>query len=103
MGSHYIQGDLEDEVTRMKIKEYFNFDNVDVVPLSLTYFSNIKVLSDMAPNFTGDQDTDHMGISVLNAIALRVCMHNLRAGGSLIMKTLNGAMEKNFFVLNCHL
>ncbi len=52
----------------------------------------------MAPNFSGDKDTDHMGISVLNAIALKVCSHSLRTGGTLLMKTLHGALEGEFFV-----
>jgi len=68
------------------VKEFFNYENVDVV------------LSDMAPNFSGDRDMDHMEISVLNALTLKVCFHNLRTGGSLLMKSLNGAVEKSFFV-----
>jgi len=84
-GSYFIQGDIEDEITRIKVKEFFNYENVDVV------------LSDMAPNFSGDRDMDHMEISVLNALTLKVCFHNLRTGGSLLMKSLNGAVEKSFF------
>jgi 23S rRNA methylase len=52
----------------------------------------------MAPNFSGDRDTDHMGIAVLNAIAFKVCSHCLRPGGTLLMKTLHGALEGEFFV-----
>lgn len=55
-------------------------------------------MSDMAPNFEGDKDTDHMAISVLNALTLKVCFTNLRTGGTVIMKTLHGTMENNFFV-----
>jgi len=84
-GAYFMQGDIEDEMTRIKVKEFFNYENVDVV------------LSDMAPNFSGDRDMDHMEISVLNALTLKVCFHNLRTGGSLLMKSLNGAVEKSFF------
>jgi len=30
-GSYFIQGDIEDEITRIKVKEFFNYENVDVV------------------------------------------------------------------------
>jgi len=53
----------------------------------------------MAPNFVGDKDMDHMNITVLNAITLKVCFHSLRTGGSLLMKSLNGTMENKFFVI----
>ena len=62
-----------------------------------------KILSDMAPNFSGDKDVDHMAISVLNALVLKIAMHNLKVGGSLLMKTLQGSAEKTFFVVNMHL
>jgi 23S rRNA (uridine2552-2'-O)-methyltransferase len=85
-GAHFILGDIEDDKTRVQIKEFFKMEPVDVV------------LSDMAPNFMGDQDVDHMGVAVLNAIALRVCFHNLKIGGTLLMKTLYGTNESRFFV-----
>lgn len=84
-GAYFIKGDIEDDINRMKLKEFFNYENVDVV------------MSDMAPNFEGDKDTDHMGISVLNALTLKVCFNNLRTGGTVIMKTLHGTMENAFF------
>eukprot|EP01016_Furgasonia_blochmanni_P009040 TRINITY_DN1373_c0_g1_i1.p1 TRINITY_DN1373_c0_g1~~TRINITY_DN1373_c0_g1_i1.p1 ORF type:complete len:539 (+),score=132.83 TRINITY_DN1373_c0_g1_i1:83-1699(+) len=86
-GAEFIQGDIEEEKTRVQIKEFFRMEPVDVV------------LSDMAPNFMGDQDVDHMGISVLNAVALRVCFHNLKIGGTLLMKSLYGTYENKFFDL----
>ena len=52
----------------------------------------------MAPNFVGDRDTDHMNISVLNSVALRLSFNSLKTGGTLLMKTLNGALENRFFV-----
>lgn len=55
-------------------------------------------MSDMAPNFSGDKDTDHIEIAHLNSIAFKICTHSLRTGGTLLMKTLQGAMEPTFFV-----
>lgn len=52
----------------------------------------------MAPNFVGDKDIDHMNITVLNGITLKVCFHSLRTGGSVLMKSLNGTLENKFFV-----
>ena len=60
--------------------------------------SSIKIISDMAPNFVGDRDTDHMNISALNSVALKLSFNNLKTGGTLLMKTLNGALESRFFV-----
>jgi len=84
-GSVYYRGDIEDELTRIKIKEFLNYNNADVI------------LSDMAPNFVGDKDIDHMNITVLNGITLKVCFHSLRTGGSVLMKSLNGTLENKFF------
>jgi len=36
-GSHFIQGDMEDESTRIKIKEFFDLGLADVVSLGLHY------------------------------------------------------------------
>lgn len=85
-GAHFLVGDVEEEDIRLEISEFFEMNPVDVI------------LSDMAPNFSGDQDFDHMGIAVLNHIAFRMCFNNLKIGGSLVMKTLQGALEQNFFV-----
>ncbi len=52
----------------------------------------------MAPNFSGDVDIDHMEISVLNAITLKLCGFALRPGGTMLMKTLHGTLENEFFV-----
>lgn len=64
-----------------------------------TFVSKKQVISDMAPNFEGDKDMDHMGIAILNGLTLKVCFHNLRPGGTLVMKTLTGTLENKFFVI----
>jgi 23S rRNA (uridine2552-2'-O)-methyltransferase len=86
-GAGFLQGDLEDPFTRMKIKEFFKMESVDVL------------LCDMAPNFEGEKDVDHMQICCLNALAMKVAEHNLKTGGSLLMKTLHGSQENDFFKL----
>lgn len=52
----------------------------------------------MAPNFSGDMDIDHFGISILNGLCLKICSTSLRPGGTLLMKTLQGTLEGEFFV-----
>lgn len=51
----------------------------------------------MAPNFSGDLETDHLQILELNNMAIDVCTVNLRIGGTLVMKMLSGATEKDVF------
>lgn len=84
-GAHFIKGDLEDQNIRMKIAQFFNFKLIDVV------------LSDMAPNFEGMRDLDHYNITQLNKLVLKMCDHNLRPGGTVLMKTLQGSDEKKMF------
>ena len=48
----------------------------------------------MAPSFSGDLDIDHFNINKLNTLAMFICDKNLKLGGTLLMKTLNGTMEK---------
>lgn len=85
-GACFLLGDINDENTRLEISEFFDLKSVDVI------------LSDMAPNFEGDKDLDHMSISVLNHLAIRLCFNNLKIGGTVLMKTLQGSLEGDFFV-----
>ena len=85
-GAHFLIGDVTDEEIRLEISEFFDLNPVDVI------------LSDMAPNFQGEKDIDHMEIAVLNHLVFRMCFNNLKIGGTVIMKTLQGSLEKNFFV-----
>lgn len=61
------------------------------------YISRTQVLSDMAPNFSGDLDHDHTEIQALNSMVLVICSECLSYGGSLVMKTLQGRMENQLF------
>lgn len=49
-GAFFYKGDLLSEKTQLFIPEYFSMEPVDLI------------LSDMAPNFSGDLDTDHYNI-----------------------------------------
>ena len=51
------------------------------------------MLSDMAPNFSGDLDSDHIDITGLTDLAIKICDKHLRMGGFLLMKTLHGRLE----------
>ena len=85
-GSEFILGDVTNEETRLEIGEFFDMQLVDVI------------LSDIAPNFEGDKDCDHMAIAMLNHMAFRLCFNNLKIGGTVLMKTLQGSFEGQFFV-----
>lgn len=51
------------------------------------------ILSDMAPNFSGDLESDHLGIVELNERTIQICEKFLRNGGTLVMKSLQGSTE----------
>lgn len=87
-GAGFILGDITDENIRIEISEFFEMNPVDVI------------LSDMAPNFEGDTDLDHIGIASLNHIVFRMCFNNLKIGGNVLMKTLQGSLENDFFVIS---
>ena len=85
-GAEFLRGDVEDEAIRLKISQYFEMKPIDVI------------ISDMAPNFMGDKDMDHMAISALNSLAFKIALNNLKIGGSVVMKTLQGTLENKFYV-----
>lgn len=55
------------------------------------------VLSDIAPEITGDSDYDSFHITRLNNHAISVAGRLLRPGGSLLMKTFQGPNEQSTF------
>ena len=85
-GAKFLLGDINNEDIRLEIGEFFNNEPIDVI------------LSDMAHNFEGDKDLDHMGIAVLNHLVVRMCFNNLKIGGTVLMKTFKGSLEGDFFV-----
>ena len=89
-GSKFLMGDITDENIRLEIGEFFQNEPIDVI------------LSDMAHNFEGDRDTDHMNIASLNHLVIRMCFNNLKIGGAVLMKTLQGSLEGDFYVIFLH-
>lgn len=56
------------------------------------------VCSDAVPDFVGERFVDHMRSIELNYMILRLCKKNLRKGGNLLMKIMQGPSEKQLFV-----
>lgn len=52
----------------------------------------------MAPNFSGDINDDHISICQLNMLTMIVANKCLKEGGNLVMKTLSGPQENDFYV-----
>lgn len=80
-GSHIMQLDFMDDAAPDKIRELIP-DGVDVV------------LSDMAPNTTGHQATDHLRIMALIEAAYPFACEVLKTGGIFIAKVFQGGAEK---------
>lgn len=55
------------------------------------------IVSDMAPNFTGTSFETHEEIVALNKLCIKLCASSLEDGGSMLMKTLQGGLEKALF------
>ena len=85
-GAQFLLGDINNEEIRLEIGDFFNNEPIDVI------------LSDMAHNFEGDKDLDHMENAVLNHLVVRMCFNNFKIGGTVLMKTLQGSLEGDFFV-----
>ena len=54
------------------------------------------VLSDMAPNTTGDRFSDHVRQIELAGCALETCLRTLRQGGSFVVKVFDGEDAPSF-------
>jgi 23S rRNA (uridine2552-2'-O)-methyltransferase len=55
------------------------------------------VCSDAAPDFVGERFVDHMRAVDLNYLVLGFCEKNLRKGGSLLMKIMQGPAEQTLY------
>ncbi|TAH33061.1 MAG: RlmE family RNA methyltransferase [Alphaproteobacteria bacterium] len=79
-GAELVIGDMRDDASIAKVTSYFK-DGVDVV------------LSDMAPNSTGDASTDHLRVIALAEIALDVAVQVLKPDGWFVCKFWQGGAE----------
>lgn len=80
-GVHFIQGNIEHPNTQEAISEKLDFEKADLV------------CSDAVPDFVGDRFIDHMNAVYLNKAILGFCSTQLRDGGSLLMKIIQGPAE----------
>ncbi len=78
-GAHVLEADFTEQETLDQMRDILNGRQADLV------------LSDMAPNFTGQPAVDQPRSMHLAELALDMCGEFLRDGGSLLVKTFQGA------------
>lgn len=83
-GASVILGDFTEQETLDQIREALNGQVADLV------------LSDMAPNFSGQLAVDQPKSMYLAELALDMCNELLAPGGSLLVKTFHGAGFEEF-------
>ena len=77
-GVHYIQGDFREEAVLTQLEDVVQGRPVDVV------------VSDMAPNLSGNSTTDGARVQHLIELAVDFAIHHLRPEGALVAKVLHG-------------
>lgn len=75
---HYIQGDFREDSVLSQLEEAVQGRPVDVV------------VSDMAPNLSGNSTTDGARISHLIELAVDFATHHLKPEGALVVKLFHG-------------
>lgn len=78
-GAHVLEADFTEDETLDQMRNILNGRQADLV------------LSDMAPNFTGQPAVDQPRSMYLVELALDMCGEFLRDGGTLLAKTFQGA------------
>ncbi|EGR34025.1 ribosomal RNA methyltransferase, putative, partial [Ichthyophthirius multifiliis] len=58
---------------------------------------DLQVLSDTAPNFSGDLENDHLKTMELDYLVIQMASKFLKNGGFLLMKGFYGSMEKQYY------
>ncbi len=86
VGVRIIQGDFLNKEIRQKITSILQ-TKADVI------------MSDMAPNTTGERTTDHLRIVALCEQAFEFAQEHLNLGGSFIAKMFQGGTEHNLLKL----
>ena len=77
-GVNFVNIDLEQDLARTKIREYLD-GLADVI------------VSDMSPNTTGSNKTDHLQIMNLCELALDLALEFIKPRGSLVVKVFHGS------------
>lgn len=83
-GAIFIRGDMRDDYTRRQLQYALASQEADVV------------LSDMAPNTTGERETNHVRIMELADMSFRFSQKILRNGGTFVCKIFAGSEETCF-------
>ena len=83
VGATILQGDFQDSAAEAAVEAALG-GQADLV------------LSDMAPNTTGHNATDHLRIMGLAELALAFALRVLAPGGSFVAKVFQGGSEKDF-------
>lgn len=77
-GVHYIQGDFREESVLTELKDVVQDRQVDVV------------VSDMAPNLSGNSTTDGARVEHLIELAVDFAVNHLKPEGALVAKVFHG-------------
>jgi 23S rRNA (uridine2552-2'-O)-methyltransferase len=64
---------------------------------SLGYVKADLICSDAVPDFVGERFVDHMKSVHLNLQVVNFCEKNLKKGGTLLMKIIQGPAEQKLF------
>ncbi len=90
-GVDFLQGDFREEAVLNALLDRINGKNVDLV------------LSDMAPNMSGNLSVDQPGSMYLVELALDMCHQVLKKNGSFAVKVFQGEGSEQFVkeVRNC--
>ena len=78
-GVHYIQGDFREESVLAQLEEAMAGGKADVV------------VSDMAPNLSGNGVTDGARVAVLIEMAVEFAINNMKPEGALVVKLFHGS------------
>ena len=83
-GVDFIQGDFRDSEVLAKLRELIGSSRVDLV------------MSDMAPNMSGNLGVDQPRAMYLIELALDMCRDVLKKNGSFIVKVFNGQGSEEY-------
>lgn len=78
-GVHYIQGDFREESVLTQLEQAMNGGKADVV------------ISDMAPNLSGNASTDAARVALLIEMAVDFAQRNMKPEGALVVKLFHGS------------
>lgn len=84
-GVNFLQGDFRDEKVLEALLDRIGGKNVDLV------------LSDMAPNMSGNNSVDQARSMYLVELALDMCSQVLKPGGTFVLKVFHGEGFDDFF------